>query len=166
MNVSVLGPGLITNGGVNTFSEGIRLTMRSNGGVSGITVVGSGVGIICFQCNFVTITASTLGRNGVGITINDSISNTISDNDISGTGRGIYLTAAEETFISAATVSHNVLNGNTVGLLIDSGAGARVLNNVINGNDQYGIFVAEPLQNYIEVTNNTSLANGRFDLFD
>ena len=63
-------------------------------------------------------------------------------------------------------MSHNVLNGNTVGLFIDDGAGATVQNNVINGNDQYGIFVAEPLDNAIEVTNNTSLANGIFDLFD
>ena len=67
------------------------------------------------------------------------------------------------------TVSHNVINGNTgVGASIAANAGGVVTfgNNVISGNGQDGIFVSQlPGTSGIFVTNNTSLANGVFDLF-
>jgi parallel beta-helix repeat protein len=162
----VLGPGLITNGGENTFSAGVRLFNTNNAEVSGITVRGSGSGISTTTTNFSTFTANTLGRNSVGIFIGDSTLNTISGNDASGNGTGILLDA--ETTVTVGTVSHNVLNGNTgAGLAIASeSSGAAVQNNVINGNGQYGIFVQGPLESPLAVTNNTSLANGINDLFD
>jgi parallel beta-helix repeat protein len=163
--VRILGPGLITNGGGNTFSVAVRLINGPNAEVSGITMLGSGAGIITTGCNFMTITANTLGRNATGILLGDSPFSTISNNDVSGNGTGIRLTL--EGPPSTGTVSHNVLNGNTVGLFINFETGATVQNNVINGNSQYGIFVAGatfPLG--LQVINNTSLANGNNDLFD
>jgi hypothetical protein len=93
----------------------------------------------------------------------------ISENDVSGNGTGISLDA--EDGAAAGTLSHNVINGNTsVGLLINAIViGATVQNNVINGNGQYGIFLEPPPAQTVfglEVTNNTSLANGMVDLFD
>jgi parallel beta-helix repeat protein len=171
-NVHILGPGLITNGGENTFSEGVHLFNVSNIEVSGITMRGSlttsshlGAGIFCSLCNFVTITANTLGRNGVGIFLGDSPLNTISNNDASGNGTGISIQLFEDVGLSVGTVSHNVLNGNTfAGLAFGpESAGATAQNNVINGNGQYGIFVSAPNVFFV-VTNNTVLANGIFDL--
>jgi hypothetical protein len=159
-----LGPGLITNGGENTFSSGVFLISTSNSEVSGITVRGAGAGIFCSLCNFVTITANTLGRNSVGIGLGDSTSNTISDNDASGNGTGIGIQVGAP--FTAGTVSHNVLNGNTgagVAFFPDT-AGATVQNNVINGNGQYGISSPEGTETPVVVTNNTLLANGIFDL--
>jgi parallel beta-helix repeat protein len=160
-NVSILGPGLITNGGDNTFSSGVFLFNMSNAEVSGITVRGANAGIATSLGGLFTFTANTLGRNGVGINIGDSINNTISDNDASGNGTGILIQVEIGTL---GTVSHNVLNGNTgAGLVIFVGdiAGGTVQNNVINGNDQYGISAFNA--NLIVVTNNIVLAN-RTDL--
>jgi hypothetical protein len=135
-NIHILGPGLITNGGGNAFFvNGVRLDVVHNSEVSGITVRGSaGAGIRCQFCDFVTITANTLGRNGTGIALAESTSNTISDNDASGNGTGIGIQVGAP--FTAGTVSHNVLNGNTgagVAFFPDT-AGATVQNNIINGN--------------------------------
>jgi parallel beta-helix repeat protein len=165
-NIHILGPGLITNGGGNTFSAGVSLGFALNSEVSGITVLGSGAGISAGDCTNLTITANTFGRNGLGISLADSNA-TISDNDASGNGTGIFV-ADERPFPPTGTVSHNVLNGNTgVGLSISSTSpfpGLTVQNNVINGNGQSGILVSEFALS--QVINNTSLANGMFDLFD
>src|SRR6516164_4561446 len=55
-NISILGPGLITNGGANTFSAGVSLLFLFNSEVSGITVLGSGTGILTAECTSLTIT--------------------------------------------------------------------------------------------------------------
>jgi len=71
--------------------------------------------------------------------------------------------------VASATLSHNVLNGNTAtGLLISTFSIATVQNNVLNGNGQYGIFIgpALPPPDDLEFTGNTALANGMVDLFD
>jgi Periplasmic copper-binding protein (NosD) len=110
-NVHILGPGLITNGGGNTFSAGVFLLFAVNSEVSGITVLGSGSGIVADECSFVTITANTLGRNTVGLDLGTVNLSTISENDVSGNGTGISLDA--EDGAAAGTLSHNVINGNT-----------------------------------------------------
>jgi len=170
-NVHILGPGLITNGGANTFGTGVFLLFAINSEVSGITVLGSGSGIEADECTFLTVTANTLGRNSVGLNLGTVNLSTISENDVSGNGTGIFLDA--EDGAAAGTVSHNVINGNTLAGLHISAIlfGATVQNNIINGNGQYGIFVEPPpppAQEVfgLEVTNNTSLANGMVDLFD
>jgi parallel beta-helix repeat protein len=169
-NVHILGPGLITNGGGNTFSVGVFLDFLLNSEVRGITVLGSsGNGIVSADCTSLTVTANTLGRNSIGLALGDPHENTISENDISGNGTGIFLVG--NSGVATATLSRNVLNGNTgAGLSIGEIFVATVQNNVINGNGQYGIFVqpAPPPGGSVnlEVTNNTSLANGMVDLFD
>ncbi|MBV9396734.1 MAG: hypothetical protein JO062_02070 [Bryobacterales bacterium] len=71
-NIQILGPGLITNGGANTFSVGVFLDFLLNSEVSGITVRGSsGSGIAAGDCSFLTVTANTLGRNSVGLSLAD-----------------------------------------------------------------------------------------------
>lgn len=162
-NINILGPGLITNGGGGTFSAGIFLVVVDNSEVRGITVLGLNAGIEAADCINLTITANTLARNSfAGIVVYNGFSYTISENDASGNGTGI---SVEDT---AATVTHNVLNGNTfAGLsipLVLAFTGITVQNNVINGNGQYGIFVGVPVTG-VEVTHNRSLANGMFDLF-
>src|SRR6516162_6591734 len=90
-NVHVLGPGLITNGGGNTFSAGVFLLLVANSEVSGITVLGSGSGIETGESSFLTITANTLGRNVIGMNLGNAFLSTISENDVSGNGTGILL---------------------------------------------------------------------------
>ena len=165
-NVRILGPGLITNGGANTFSAGVSLLFLFNSEVSGITVLGSGTGIFTAECTSLTITANTLGRNTVGLDL-ENAGATVSKNDVSGNGTGILYQNIGAPMTS--TVSHNVINGNTgVGASIAANAGGVVTfgNNVISGNGQDGIFVSQlPGTSGIFVTNNTSLANRDFDLF-
>jgi hypothetical protein len=163
-NISILGPGLITNGGANTFSAGVSLLFLFNSEVSGITVLGSGTGILTAECTSLTITANTLGRNTVGLDL-ENAGATVSKNDVSGNGTGILYNNIGAPMTS--TVSHNVINGNTgVGGSIFANAGGVVTfeNNVISGNGQDGIR-ASSLASGMRVTNNTSLANGMFDLF-
>jgi parallel beta-helix repeat protein len=166
-NVPILGPGLITNGGGNTFGAGVWLGSVQNSEVSGITVLASAQGIFVAECSGLTITANIFGRNGMGIYLVDSTSNTISGNDASGNGTGIFVDFGEAPR-PTRTVSHNVLNGNTTaGLVIaDQASPVTVQNNVIDGNGQYGIVVSETSMPGTEVTNNTSLANRNFDMFD
>ena len=162
-NISILGPGLITNGGENTFSAGVLLVFVANSEVSGITVLGSGRGINTDECTSLTITANTLGRNTVGLDL-ENAGATVSKNDVSGNGTGILYQNIGAPMTS--TVSHNVINGNTgVGVLIGGVAVATFQNNVISGNGQSGIFVSQFGVFGLKVTNNTSLANGVFDLF-
>ena len=169
-NVHILGPGLITNGAGNTFSVGVSLGFVLNPEVSGITMLGSGQNMFIAECSGpggLTITANTLGRNGMGIYLTDCTSVTISGNDASVNGTGIFVDFGFPA-LRTGTVSHNVLNGNTTaGLVInDFASPVTVQNNVIDGNGQYGIFVAERSIPGTEVTNNTSLANGTFDMVD
>jgi parallel beta-helix repeat protein len=157
-----LGPGLITNGGGNTFSAGVSLVFAANSEVSGITVLGSGAGIVTGDCTNLTITANTLGRNNEGMMLGDSGA-TVSENDVSGNGTGIEYDNIGAVMTS--TVSHNVINGNTgAGVLIVAVMGATFQNNVISGNGT-GIFVPQIGVFGLKVTNNRSLANGVFDLF-
>jgi hypothetical protein len=172
-NVHILGPGLITNGGENAFNNGVLL-----GGtvarieVRGITVLGSrfaGInlsGVAGFSSLQMTLAANTLGRNGTGISVINLDAGSISKNDVSGNGTGILIENDDVAGLPTM-VSHNIVNGNTgdgvritdLGpLLIPTVA---VQNNVISGNGGNGISVLVAL----EVTNNTSLANGMFDLF-
>ena len=160
-NIHILGPGLITNAGGNTFSAGVFLDFAENSEVSGITVLGSGTGILTAECTSLTITANTLGRNTVGLDL-ENAGATVSKNDVSGNGTGILYNNIGALMTS--TVSHNVINGNTDGVLIIGVAGATFQNNVISGNGT-GIFVPQIGVFGLKVTNNTSLANGMFDLF-
>jgi parallel beta-helix repeat protein len=164
-NPRILGPGLITNGGGNAFSEGVRLINLVNGEVSGITVLGVGSGIVCGLCNFVTITRNTLGRNATGMALGDSAFNTISENDASGNGTGIAIN--NQSGASLGMVIHNIVNGNT-GDGVDVEGIVTVQNNVVSGNGQDGIHVAFGFGDFegSAVSENTSLANGKFDLFD
>jgi hypothetical protein len=168
-NISILGPGLITNGGGNAFSAGVFLLFVVNSEVNGLTVLGSGNGIVADESTSLTITANTLGRNVIGMDLGNAFLCTISDNDVSGNGTGIQV-VNDGGLGSVGTVSHNIINGNTgAGILILAANGATFQNNVTNGNGQYGIFVTGPLGppvNGVDVTNNRSLANGTFDLFD
>jgi parallel beta-helix repeat protein len=162
-DVRILGPGLITNGGANTFSAGVSLTFVDNSEVSGITVRGaSGPGIVAPECTSLIITANTLGGNSEGLSLGDCGA-TVSKNDVSGNDIGIFYDniGAPKTI----TVSHNVINGNTSGVVIVGSMGATFQNNVISGNGT-GIFVPQIGVFGLKVTNNTSLANGNFDLFD
>jgi parallel beta-helix repeat protein len=188
-NVHILGPGLITNGGENTFSSGVSLTVVNNSEVSGVTVLGSsGAGIDAGPesiaggtCDFLTITKNTLGRNNTGIRLLDVRFSTISENDASGNigtpsppffglGSGMWADRSFGTTFSLGTVSHNTFNGNTNGgLLISGNQTATIQNNVTNGNGGNGISLLTgvfPPGPSSAVTNNTSLANGIFDLFD
>jgi parallel beta-helix repeat protein len=123
---------------------------------------GHGTSSVAITSDFLTITSNTLGGNGLGIGLGDSVFNTISENDISGNGTGIRIVNALNE--STGMVSHNIVNGNA-GPGVEIGGIVTVQNNVVNGNGRYGIFVPVPL-NGVEVTNNTSLANGMNDLFD
>jgi hypothetical protein len=173
--ISILGPGLITNGGGNTFIVGVDLSIVTHSEVSGITVLGSsGSGIVAAGPPGgadLTITANTLGRNGAGIGVTNLSSSTISKNDISGNGVGISIVSAD-VLGPPLMVSHNILNGNTgSGVQIVagfSGLAVTVQNNVVNGNGLDGIHIDffAPSPAPIEVVNNTSLANGMNDLFD
>jgi hypothetical protein len=170
--VRILGPGLITNGGRNAFLYGVFLLGSvTDSEVSGITVLGSrSAGIVAngqaFGTRDLTFTANILGRNGAGILVTNVASSTISKNDVSGNGAGISIDNEEVTG-PPIVVSDNILNGNAGdGVLITAGAllipTVTVQNNVISGNGGNGISVLIAL----EITNNTSLANGMFDLFD
>jgi len=187
-NIHILGPGLITNGGENTFSFGVSLSLVNNSEVSGVTVLGSsGAGITAFPpaiaggtCDFLTITKNTLGRNNTGIQLLDVRFSTISENDASGNngtpspafggvGSGMSADRSFRTTFELGTVSHNTFNGNTNGgLLITGFQTATIQNNVTNGNGGNGISlpIVFPPGPSSAVTNNTSLANGIFDLFD
>jgi hypothetical protein len=166
--VSILGPGLITNGGANAFLEGVFFSgFSSQIQVNGITVRGSGVGIGTFDCFNVTVTANTLGRNGVGISMINIDPGTISGNNVSGNGTGIVIDNADTSLNDRTVVTRNIVNGNTGdGVQInDDGpllfATVTVQNNAVSGNGGNGISFLTA----IEISNNKSLANGMFDLF-
>jgi len=172
--IRILGPGLITNGGGNTFIVGVDLSILTHSEVSGITVLGCSAGIGAAGppggANL-TITANTLGRNGTGIATTNLSYSTISENDISGNGVGIGIVSAD-VLGPPLMVSHNILNGNTgngVQIVAGfSGLAVTVQNNVVDGNGLDGIHIDffAPSPAPIEVVNNTSLANGMNDLFD
>jgi len=136
-----LGPGPITNGGGNFFVEGVFFQFANHAEVSGITVLGSGAGIVAANSDFLTITGNTLGRNGLGIEMIDVHSSTISGNDASGSSASGM--DASERFVGSdplGTVSHNIFNGNTLdGLLVGAFRGATIEHNVTNGNGLNGI---------------------------
>jgi hypothetical protein len=184
-NVQILGPGLITNGGGNAFAAGVFLNGALQTGVvqsevNGITVLGCGNGIVAvtsgdpdFSSGLtgLTITANTLGRNGTGISMTDVLSSTMSNNDVSGNGVGISIFNPSHIFgilmLPPLVVSHNIVNGNTgVGVILTTGGmpsnTVTVRNNIVSGNGGNGIQNAAPTT----ITDNTSLANGMFDLFD
>jgi parallel beta-helix repeat protein len=175
--VSILGPGLITNGGENAFAAGVFLVNSvTQTDVNGITVLGSSVaGIDYFTTNVqvgfttgLTFTANTLGRNGAGIVVTNVTSSTISNNDVSGNGIGISILNSPEFLTGVLVVSHNIVNGNTNdGVFLSAGGfnpkTVTVHYNVISGNGGNGIKNAQIAR---EITNNTALANGMFDLFD
>ena len=64
--------------------------------------------------------------------------------------------------LGSPMVSHNICNGNVFSGL-GVGGPATVKNNVTNGNGQLGLGVSGP---NVEVSNNTSLANGNVDMSD
>ena len=111
------------------------------------------------------IRSNVVGRNQQnGIFLSSVHSSDISRNDASGNGIGMQIIGSG----TDNTVSHNIINGNDVGLII--GSGASVHNNVTIGNRYNGIDVYGP---NVEVSNNTSLTNGTYgfvnadyDLFD
>jgi hypothetical protein len=165
--VSILGPGLITNGGGNAFLDGIFLSGFVNQAeVHGITVRGASVGIATFDCFNLTFTANTLGRNGTGISVINLDAGTISENDVSGNGTGIVIDNADVAGLPTV-VSHNIVDGNTGDGVQINDDGFLLLptvtfqNNVISGNGGNGISFLIA----IEISNNKALANGRFDLF-
>jgi hypothetical protein len=166
-HVRILGPGLITNGGANTFLRGVSFIGANSSEVSGITVLGSsGAGITAGSGDFMTITANTLGRNNHGIDVFTVHFSTISENDASGNIVGMSVDNVEPPTAPLGTVSHNIFNGNTnTGLALNNFRGATVQNNVTNGNGVNGIAVFSGTSAN-EITNNTSLANGGFDLSD
>ena len=170
--VHILGPGLITNSGGNAFFDGVALVgFVTNSEVRGITVVGSrSAGIDADGqspgTTDLTFRANTLGRNGTGISVVNLTSSMISENDVSGNGLGISINNVD-VIAPPLVVSQNIVNGNTDnGVLITAGAllfdTVTIRNNVISGNGGNGIL----LQNFAQITNNTALANGTFDLFD
>jgi hypothetical protein len=179
-DVHILGPGLITNGGANAFSAGVLFFAEvTQSEVNGITVLGcsfagidaeaGGVGNFGTALTGLTFTANTLGRNSEGIRAVNVVSSTISKNDVSGNGSGIVVLNAFLNLTGPPLlVSHNIVNGNTGdGVVLSAGASPNhtvtVQNNVTSGNGTNGI-----TNNGIalEITNNTSLANGMFDLFE
>jgi hypothetical protein len=172
-NVRILGPGLITGGGGNTFAVGVLVYFLNHSEVSGVTVLGSsGSGIVAIRCDSLTITGNTLGRNGnpfgYGIVLSSVQSSTISRNDASGNGSGMTVDyTAPGASTPLGTVSNNIFNGNTYdGLGGDIIFGATIHNNVTNGNGGVGIAVGEAQLGLTEISNNTSLANGLWDLVD
>jgi hypothetical protein len=69
---------------------------------------------------------------------------TISENDVSGNATGILV--INDVLSTLGTVSHNIINGNTLtGVsILSAEGGATFQNNVTNGNGQYGISVVGP----------------------
>jgi hypothetical protein len=170
-NVRILGPGLITNGGANVFGDGVFFSDMHHSEVSGITVLGSifqGIfvlgGIGTPPSDFLTITGNTVGQNGLRLDFLGMelhvVSSTISENDVSGNSRGLGI--SNPTSGSPNIVNHNICNGNVFSGL-GVGGPATVKNNVTNGNGQLGLGVSGP---NVEVSNNTSLANGNVDMSD
>jgi hypothetical protein len=170
-HVRILGPGLITDSLASAFASGVAFSDMHHSEVSGITVSGFNVnGIVAVggigtpPSDFLTITANTVGRGSqfglAGIQLN-VVSSTISENDVSGNSVGLAISNAAPASGSPNIVNHNICNGNANGLGLGISGPATVKNNVVNGNPQGGIGVSGP---NAEVTNNTSLANGVFDL--
>jgi hypothetical protein len=171
-NVSILGPGLITKGGFNTFLAGVSLVVVTHSEVRGITVMGSGNGIVATGplsgTTDLTIAANTLGQNDSGIVLSDVLSSTISENHVSGNRIGLSISNPDVTG-SPTRVSHNIVDGNTGGGLFINVGFATVQNNVISGNGQTGILVQTSLDGAtieLEVIDNRLLANTGFDLVD
>src|SRR5215469_8221633 len=162
--VRIFGPGLITSGGANAFKEGVVFQFANNSEVSGVTVLRSGTGIVAATCDFLTITANTLGQMGGGIGLIDVHSSTISGNDASGnTAFGMSSTERVSGGPALGTVSNNIFNGNGLdGLQVAAFAGATIQHNVTNGNGTNGLAFGGVMTGISEVTNNTSLANGNF----
>ena len=165
-NIHILGPGLITNGGGNTFSAGVNLAFAFNSEVSGITVLGSGNGIVAGESSFLTITANTLGRNVIGMNLGNAFLSTISENDVSGNATGILV--INDVLSTLGTVSHNIINGNTLAgvSILSAAGGATFQNNVTNGNGQYGISVVGPgptgVVRNVEITNKYVVGGRKF----
>jgi parallel beta-helix repeat protein len=104
----------------------------------------------------------------LGIDLTDVHSSTISGNDASGNS-AFGMSAGENVsgLGPLGTVSHNIFNGNGVdGLLVAAFSGATIQHNVAIGNGTFGIVLGGAMTGPSDVTNNTSLANGNFDLFD
>jgi hypothetical protein len=178
-DVHILGPGLITNGGGNTFVNGVFLLGGVTGSeVSEITVRGSRfAGIFAdgqaFGVTGLTFTKNTLGGNNTGIgndtgiLLSNVTSSTISENDASGNVIGIEI---DNGFVMGPPImlSRNIVNGNiNTGVVIDTGF-VTAQNNITSGNGVLGIHVtaSRGVTIALEITNNKSLANGMFDLFD
>jgi nitrous oxidase accessory protein NosD len=164
--IRILGPGLITNGGGNSFVTGVNLGDANSSEVSAITVLASsGAGIRAVNGDILTITANTLGRNSQGILMNAVHFSTISGNDASGNSFGRFVDNTGPPNNPLGTVSRNIFTGNaSTGLELDIVREATVQNNVTNGNGVIGI-VVRSIENS-QATNNASLANGGFDLSD
>jgi hypothetical protein len=171
-DVHILGPGLITSGGGNAFFDGVALVgFVINSEVSGITVLGSrNAGIDANGqapgTTGLTFTKNTLGRNATGISVINLLSSTISENDVSGNGAGISIDNSGVCCTPTLMLSHNIFNGNTGdGVNITAGPllipTVTVQHNVTSGNGGNGINAIAA-----QISNNTSLANAMFDLFD
>jgi nitrous oxidase accessory protein NosD len=173
--VRILGPGLITNGGVNATGTGVTFNLVTNSEVSGLTMVGFG---ILAQSNtsgipleFLKITKNTIGQvtNGPGIGLFQVLSSTISENNVSGNNNGIAVFGPVGGLASQANmIHHNNCSGNASDGLSISVGPATVQNNVITGNGAGITVLGPPIfppANNVQITNNTSLAN-QFDMTD
>ncbi|MBV8841194.1 MAG: right-handed parallel beta-helix repeat-containing protein [Bryobacterales bacterium] len=174
VDVHILGPGLIMGGAVNSFSFGVSLVGSvTDSEVSGLTVRGSRVAGINADgqapgTTGLTFTKNTLAGGNWGILVTNLTSSTISENDASGNFIGIQI-SNEGVTGPPITFSRNIVNGNTnTGVIIDTGF-VTAQKNVVSGNGVVGIDVLASQLGVtiaLEVTGNTSLANGTVDLND
>ena len=171
-DVHILGPGLI-----HSFSTGLKfvtgvslLGSVTDSEVSEITVQGSTTGIQALGTanTGLTLTKNTVVGGTEGILVGGFTSSTISENVVSGNSIGIQIANAGVTGGSPIMLRQNKVIGNlNTGVDIDGGF-VTAQNNIISGNSTLGISVTARLGATIalEITNNTALANGLFDLND
>jgi hypothetical protein len=164
-DVHILGPGLILSDQVSRFSSGVSLVGSvTDSEVSGIAVQGSTVGIgnNGQGSTGLTITKNTLAGATVGISLIGLTSSTVSENVATGCTVGIIVTGV--TGGSRLDLSGNIAVGNpNTGIEIGSSVTAH--NNIASGNGTIGIDVASSAS-FVEIINNTALANGTQDLND
>jgi parallel beta-helix repeat protein len=162
-DVHILGPGRIsTSSPTSIFVTGVSLGRVTDSEVSGITVQGTTVGIVADNTTGLTFTKNTLAGGTVGIDAINLTSSTISENVASECTTGIDISGGATG--PPVMLSRNTVNGNrNTGVSIGPGV-VRAQNNIISGNSTVGIYVTGATA--LEITNNTVLANGTYDLID
>jgi parallel beta-helix repeat protein len=92
----------------NTSPQGISLVSTTHSTITNVKMIGRGDGIRLLDSSSISIVDSILRDQAIGIQIENSSNNTISDNDISNhLTRGINLNNANNNVISGNTITNN-----------------------------------------------------------